>query len=110
MSIESAIKAIEAQQPKLRNDIWMVGEQLKDMIRAEPKWADMIEMDIKNKDQNLEAIAKKIRERAKANKTGSFGCVTPMEADEIIRKTFCIPKREEKRETPPGVISLEDFF
>ena len=110
MSLQSAIKAIEAQQPKLRNDIWMVGEQLKDMIRSEPKWADMIEMDIKNKDQNLEAIAKKIRERASKNKTGSFGCVTPMEAEEIIRATFCIPKREE-REAPSGkVISLEDFF
>ena len=110
MSLQSAIKAIEAQQPKVRNDVWMVGEQLKDMIRSEPKWADMIEMDIKNKDQNLEAIAKKIRERAQKNKTGSFGFVSPMEADEIIRKTFCIPKREEKRETPLGVISLEDFF
>ena len=84
MSLQSAIDAITAQQPKVRNDIWMVGEQLKDMIRAEPKWADMIEMDIKNKDQNLEAIAKKIRERASKNKVGGVGCVTPAEADEII--------------------------
>ena len=110
MSLQSAIDAINAQQPKLRNDIWMVGEQLKDMIRAEPKWADMIEMDIKNKDQNLEAIAKKIRERASKNKVGSFGCVTPIEAEEIIRKTFCIPDHEEEKAAPSNVISLEDFF
>lgn len=111
MSLESAIKAIEAQQPKLRNDVWMVGEQLKDMVRAEPKWADMIEQDLKNKEQNLEAIAKKIRERAQKNKTGSFGCVTPAEAEEIIRKTFCIPEQEEeKKPAPSNVISLEDFF
>ena len=110
MSLESAIKAIESQQPKLRNDIWMVGEQLKDMIRAELKWADMIEQDLKNKEQNLEAIAKKIRERAQKNKTGSFGCVTPAEAEEIIRKTFCIPDHEEEKATPSNVISLEDFF
>ena len=110
MSLESAIKAIESQQPKLRNDIWMVGEQLKDLLRGEPKWADMVEMDIKNKDQNLEAIAKKIRERAQKNKTGSFGCVTPAEAEEIIRKTFCIPDHEEENPAPSNVISLEDFF
>lgn len=32
----NAIAAIAAQQPKERSAIWMVGEQLKDMIRAEP--------------------------------------------------------------------------
>ena len=110
MSLQSAIEAISAQQPKLRNDVWMVGEQIKDMIRAEPEWAVMIEMDIKNKDQNLEAIAKKIRERASKNKVGGFGCVTPAEAEEIIRATFCIPDHEEEKPAPSNVISLEDFF
>jgi protein involved in temperature-dependent protein secretion len=108
--LDKVIEAITAQQPKLRNDVWMVGEQLKDLLRSEPQWAEMVLQDLKNKEQNLEAIAKKIRERAQKNKTGSFGCVTPAEAEEIIRKTFCIPDNEKEKPAPSNVISLEDFF
>ena len=108
--LNKAIEAITAQQPKLHNDIWMVGEQLKDLLRAEPQWAEMVLQDLKNKDQSLAAVAQKIRDLAKKHRTGSFGCVTPAEADQIIRQTYGIPKREEKPVAPSGVISLEDFF
>lgn len=111
MSLQSAIDAITAQQPKLRNDVWMVGEQLKDLITDESEWADLVEQDLKNREQSLEAVAKQIRERAKKNKVGGFGCVTPKEADAIIRKVYCIPERGErpKPQLAP-VINLEDFF
>ena len=111
MSLQSAIRAIEAQQPKLRNDVWMVGEQLKDLLTDEPEWADMVEHDLQNKGQKLEDLAKQIRELAKQNKTGGFGCVTPREADEIIRKTYGIPARgEQPKPKMAPVINLEDFF
>jgi len=111
MSLQTAIAAIEQQQPKQRTDVWMVGEQLKDMLRANPQWADMVERDLKNKEQSLEAVAKKIRELAKKNKTGNFGCVTPAEAEKIIRETYGIP--EEGAGPAPAadsVINLEEFF
>ena len=108
--LNKVIEAITAQQPKQRNDVWMVGEQLKDLLRAEPQWAEMVLQDLGNKSQRLEAVAQKIRDLAKKNKTGSFGCVTPAEADHIIRTVYGIPKREERPAAPSNVINLEDFF
>ena len=109
--LNKAIEAITAQQPKLqKNDVWMVGEQLKDLLRAEPQWAEMVLQDLKNKDQSLAAVAQKIRDLAKKNRNGSFGCVTPAEADQIIRTVYGIPKREEKPAAPSNVINLEDYF
>ena len=105
-----AIAAITKQQPSQRTDVWMVGEQLKELLQAEPQWAEIVERDLQNKDQSLEAVAKKIRDLAKKNKVGSFGCVTPMEAEKIIRETYGIPERGEKPAAPAGVINLEDFF
>lgn len=108
--LNKAIEAITAQQPKLRNDVWMVGEQLKDLLRAEPQWAEMVLQDLSNKSQRLEAVAQKIRDLAKKNRNGSFGCVTPAEADQIIRTVYGIPKRGETPAAPSNVINLEDFF
>ena len=111
MSLQSAIDAITRQQPKQRTDVWMVGEQIKDMLRANPQWADMVEADLKNKEQSLEAVAKKIRALAKKNKTGDFGCVTPAEAERIIRETYCIPEQGAgPAPVADNVIDLEAFF
>lgn len=107
----NAIAAIAKQQPTRRNDVWMVGEQLKDLLKAEPQWADMVERDLQNKEQSLEAVAKKIRAQAQKNKVGNCGCVTPAEAEKIIRETYGIPERGAAPEAPAGnVINLEDFF
>ena len=111
MSLQSAIDAITKQQPKQRTDVWTVGEQLKDMLRANPHWADMVAHDLQNKEQSLEAIAGKIRKLALKNKVGSCGCVTPAEAEKIIRETYGIP--EEGSGPAPAadsVINLEEFF
>lgn len=42
MEIGKVLDKISAQQPKERSAVWMVGEQLKDMVRAEPGIADII--------------------------------------------------------------------
>lgn len=107
----NAIAAIAKQQPKQRNDVWMIAEQLKDLLKAEPQWAEMVKRDLENKGQTLEDVAKLIRERAQKNKVGNCGIVTPMEADEIIRKVYGIPERGAAPEPPAeNVIDLEDFF
>ena len=51
-------------------------------------------------------------QEAKKNKVGNCGCVTPMEADEIIRKVYGIPERGAAPEAPAAdnLVSLEDFF
>lgn len=38
--LKKTIEAIEKQQPKERTSVWMVGKQLKDMLRDEPHLAD----------------------------------------------------------------------
>lgn len=108
MNLETAIEKISAQQPKARNDVWMVGEQLKDILRDEPEWAEMVARDLENPAQRLEAAAQRIRDRAKQNRAGNVGCVTPAEADEIIRKLYGIPPRGERRQEK--TVRLEDFF
>ena len=44
--LETALGRIKAQQPKERTPVWMVGEQLKDILRANPQWAEMLAQDL----------------------------------------------------------------
>jgi hypothetical protein len=112
--IQEAIFAIEAQQPKNRSAVWMVGEQLKDMIRGNESAAEILLTDLReNKEMTLAAAEKKIAERAKKNKVGNCGCVTPAEAEDILREFFGLPGREEenpRRKEECKVVDLADFL
>lgn len=113
-TIQDAIAAIEGQQPKERSAVWMVGEQLKDMIRGNEAAAALLLTDLtQNKEMTLAAAEKKIAERAKKNKVGNCGCVTPAEAEDILREFFGLPERgaaaapqTERRK----VVDLADFL
>lgn len=113
-TIQDAIAAIEGQQPKERSAVWMVGEQLKDMIRGDEAAAALLLTDLtQNKEMTLAAAEKKIAERAKKNKVGNCGCVTPAEAEDILREFFGLPERgtaaapqTERRK----VVDLADFY
>ena len=66
-----------------------------------------------NKEMTLAAAEKKIAERAKKNKVGNCGCVTPAEAEDILREFFGLPERgtdaapqTERRK----VVDLADFL
>lgn len=50
-----AIRAIEAQQAKVepRSPQWMVGEQLKDICRMEPKSAELIAQDLEKEAMSI---------------------------------------------------------
>ena len=95
MSIqEDAIRAIEAQQANVqsRSPQWMVGEQLKDICRHEPKSAELIVQDLQVEDMSITAAEKKIKAFADKHKTGSFSCVTLAEADKILREFYGLPE------------------
>lgn len=111
MSLSVAIDKITAQQPKERTPVWMVGEQLKDMLRAEPHLAELVAQDLDVKEMSLAECEKKIKAFADGHKTGSFACVIPSEAERIIREFYGLPARGEAAE-PVGdkLIRLEDFF
>ena len=95
MSIqEQAIALLEAQQAKVkpRSPQWMVGEQLKDICRMEPKSAELIAQDLENEAMSITAAEKKIKAFADGHKTGNFSCVTPAEAENILREFYGLPR------------------
>ena len=125
--MDKAIAAIEEQQGrvKARSAPWMVGEQLKDMIRREPGIAALIAKDLTAGGMSLEKAEVRIKAFADKHRTGNFACVTPAEAEGILREYFGLPKAEVPSsvgcaDTVPqgkagtgdaeGVIDLADFF
>ena len=108
--LSEVITAIEAQQPEQHSAVWMVGEQLKDICRSDPAAAELLLADLlHNPDMTLANAEKKIEERARKNKVGKCGCVTPAEAEDILRDFFGLgaPGRAVNA---PVVIELADFL
>ena len=124
--MDKAMEAIAEQQGKVkaRSAPWMVGEQLKDMIRREPGIAPLIAQDLTVGGMSLTAAEAKIKAFADKHKTGNFACVTPAEAEEILRGYFGISAAagtgdpssvacgDSFPQGKPGkaVIDLADFF
>lgn len=112
MTVFEKIEALQAKENG-RTDAWMVGEQLKDICRAEPHSAELIDKDMDVKEMDLRAAAAKIKAYADKHKTGNFACVTPMEAERILREFYGLAGRTEKREAAPTagkIIDLGDFL
>ena len=91
--IETALRKLEEQQAKVpsRSAPWMVAEQIKDICRADPESAALIAQDLDNPSMGIIEAEKKIKAFADKHKTGSFACVTPKEADDILRKFYGLP-------------------
>jgi len=117
MSMQTeAIARLEAQQSKVkpRSPQWMVGEQLKDICRREPRSAELIAQDLENDSMSITEAEKKIKAYADGHKTGNFSCVTPIEAEKILREFYGLPNPDETKATPPPpakkLIDLLDFL
>ena len=100
-----------------RTDAWMVGEQLKDICKAEPRSAELLDKDLDVAEMDLRAAAKKIKEYADGHRTGNFACVTPAESDRILREFYGLGKDAARRADdirPYGgtgeILNLEDFL
>lgn len=107
--LETAIERITAQQGTERTPVWMVGEQLKDILRHEPHLAELVVQDLTVEAMSLTECEKKIKAFADGHRTGSFACVIPSEAEQIIREFYGLtaPAPQPAR----GVrINLEDFL
>lgn len=96
-ALNEALRAIEAQQKEVKEGTaaWMVGEQLKDICRAEPASAELILQDLSVKEMSITEAEKKIKAWADKHKVGNFACVTPLRAEEILREFYGLPKRGE---------------
>ena len=104
--LQAAIEKITEQQPKNRTAVWMVGEQLKDILRHEPHLAELVLQDLENKEMNISKCEGKIKEFAKKN----GGCCIPMEADRIIREFYGLSAAEVQQAQTGKVIDFASFF
>ena len=98
------------------DDVWMVGEQLKDICRQEPGCASILAEDLENPDMGLQKAAGKIRAYADSQRKGrSCVCVPPNKAEEILREFYGLPQRgavapAPEPEAPSLVVDLADFW
>ena len=95
---------IRAQQGAERTPVWMVGEQLADIIRRDESAQEIVSRDL---DQNGE---KKIKAFADKHKTGNFACVIPSEAERIIREFYGITETQTAASEAGVALNLEDYF
>ena len=93
---ERALAALKAQQEKVkaRGPQWMVAEQLMDICRREPESAELIGQDLERSGMSITDAEKKIKAFADSHKTGNFACVTPIEAEDILREFYGLAKAE----------------
>lgn len=91
---ERAVALLREQQSKVkeRSPQWMTAEQLMDICRMEPESAERIAQDIEHGGLNITEAEKKIKAFADSHRTGNFACVTPAEADRILREYFGLPE------------------
>ena len=85
----------------------MVGQQLKDICREEPLSAELIAQDMEDPAMGIVAAEKRIKAFADDHKTGNFSCVTPQEADGILRKFYGLKERAAAKEAPRAVDKRE---
>ena len=111
--IEQAIALLELQQSKVkeRSAPWMVAEQLKDICRREPESAELIAQDLENPEMGIVQAEKKIKAFADGHKAGGFSCVTPLEAEEILREFYGLGTASASAggDAPKG-LNLADFL
>lgn len=110
------LEMISAQQPKEENDVWMVGEQLKDIARESEETAEILEKDLGVPEMELAKAAAEIRKAADKKRGGMRGAscvvITPKEAEAVLRRFYGLPERKEETEKTGGhkVIDLMDLI
>ena len=127
--LQMALEEIEAQQKEVTETdaAWFVGEQLKDMLRAQPEAAGIVAADLAQKGMGIADCEKKIDAFAQKHRKGNRGVCGPKDSDQISREFYGIPdggvelpaaqiKRDAAAEKPTRekparrVIRLADFL
>lgn len=109
----TVFEKIEAQQKGQENtDIWMVGQQLKDILRGNSTLEEIVDKDLDVKEMSLANAAKKIQEWADTQHKkvkGPCVCVPPNVAEGIIREFYGLPGAG-AAEAPADPAEPEDDF
>ena len=116
---EKAITMLEAQQAKVKphSPQWMVGEQLKDICRREPASAELIAQDLDDPAMSIVEAEKKIKAFSDSHKEkgATCFCVTSVEAENILREFYGLPRPDEIKPAAPlppakKLVDLSDFL
>jgi hypothetical protein len=111
----SAIEKLLEQQARVPeySAPWMVAEQLMDICRREPHSAQLIDQDLDNPEMGIVQAEAKIRAYSDANRKGAkCFCVTPIQAEKILREFYGLPENggQGSRAGGENVLNLADFF
>ena len=107
----TVFEKISAQQGAERTAVWMVGEQLKDMIKYDARAQEIVSQDLDIPEMSLAECEKKIKAYADKHKTGNFSCVTPIEAENIIREFYGITNVSASSDPIANApLTLDSFF
>ena len=114
---EQLIALINDQQKGKENtDVWMVGEQLKEIGAESEHNAEILLQDLQIENMNIVAAAAQLKAYADKNrgKANSF-CISPKVADGILREFYGLGEPQAAEIKPTGVqdggiINLEDFL
>lgn len=106
----TAFEKITAQQGEEGTPVWMVGEQLKDIIQDCPGWQELVDQDLENQAMSLAECEKKIKAYADKHKKNGFACVVPSVAEKIIRDFYGLTDEAKGTAAGGNVINLADFF
>lgn len=120
--MNKATELIQKQQSgKVNTPAFVIGLHLIDMMKQDGRIASILEEDLQSPEMSLERCAQKLKDAADAKhretKSNTI-CITPLEAEKIIRKFYGLPDPEEmqeekKQEDPaelPDIIELEDLI
>ena len=116
MTVYEKITAL--QKGKENTAPWMVGEQLKDICRREPRCEQIVLEDLASANMSLEKCEQKIKQWADSQKNGQkCVCVPPQVAERIIRDFYGLgdaPQLTEQPEQQPvhkaKILSLDDLL
>jgi len=99
-----AYEKISAQQGQKGTSKWMIGEQLKDILRREPDLAHLVEEDLEtlSLDGCAEAMRRKADELHKET-GGRCVCIPPDVAEAVIRKYFGLPEAGAPAPVPAAI-------
>lgn len=100
----SAVDKIEAQQKGCENTpAWMVGEQLKDILRREPWNEELLAQDLDVKEMSLQKAATQIKAWAdKQPRKGNCVCVPPNVAEKILREFYGLQEAAPEQTPKPA--------
>lgn len=112
-------KISSEQEGKEFSDVFMVGEQIKDICQNNIKATELVLNDLDVPEMSLERCASEIKkeaDRLHKEKKGNCICVPPDMAEGIIRKFYGIPedsaecRTQSSEQASDNIIRLEDFI